>query len=103
VARYHSRLIAVDRAVLIESRHDPDAAAHRRRALAAKMDSCQRVIGRIQDENRLAADWDRRTAAEMLLYLDSSDLIDGLLFECGWSRKRFTEHYAALLRRTFLK
>jgi AcrR family transcriptional regulator len=102
VGRYHARLIAVDRAVVVESERDPDAAEHRRRVLDAKMQGCSRVIGRLADEGRLAPEWNRRTAAEMLLHLDSSDLIAGLLGDAGWPPKRFVELYTVLLRRTFL-
>jgi AcrR family transcriptional regulator len=102
VARYHPRLIAVDRAVAVESRHDPDARAHRARSLQARTRSARRVIDRLAGEGRLADTWDRASATDMLLALDSSDLIHHLLTERGWSAKRFTAHYRRLLRRTFL-
>jgi AcrR family transcriptional regulator len=102
VARYHPRLLAVDRAVARESDRDPDAAAHRERVMRAKLGSCRRVIGRLEDEGRLAPGWTRGSAADMLFYLDSGELVGGLLHERRWSRARFAERYAALLRATFL-
>jgi AcrR family transcriptional regulator len=102
VARYHPRLLAVDRAVALESDRDPDAAAHRQRVMRAKLVSCRRLIGRLAEERRLAAGWTVEQAADMLFYLDSGELVGGLLRERRWSRRLFVDRYAALLRATFL-
>lgn len=102
VARYHPRLLDVDRAVTRESDRDADAAAHRARVMRRKLAGCRRVIGRLEDEGRLADGWTVATAADMLFYLDSGELVGGLLRERRWSRRQFAERYAALLRATFL-
>jgi AcrR family transcriptional regulator len=102
VVRYHPRLIAVDRAVRSEAADDPDAAAHRARVARERLAVCRRLVERLTDERRLAAAWSARSAAEMLVYLDSSDLLEGLLVERRWSRTKLTSHYGALLRATFL-
>jgi AcrR family transcriptional regulator len=102
VARYHPRLLDVDRAVLLESDRDADAAAHRARVVRDKLASCRRLIARLVAEGRLARGWTPATAADMLFYLDSGELVGGLLRERRWSRRRFAERYAALLRATFL-
>jgi AcrR family transcriptional regulator len=102
VARYHPRLLAVDRAVARESDRDPDAAAHRARVMREKLGGCRRVIGRLADEGRLAPGWTAATAADMLFYLDSGELVGGLLHERRWSRRLFAERYSAVLRATFL-
>jgi AcrR family transcriptional regulator len=103
VARYHPRLLAVDRAVALESGRDPDAAAHRQLVMRRKLATCRRLIGRLADEGRLAAGWTVERAAEMLFYLDSGELVGGLLRERRWSRRLFVDRYAALLRATFLR
>jgi AcrR family transcriptional regulator len=103
VARYHPRLLEVDRAVLLESDRDADAAAHRTRVVRNKLASCRRLIARLVAEGRLARGWTPATAADMLFYLDSGELVGGLLRERRWSRRRFVERYAALLRATFLR
>jgi AcrR family transcriptional regulator len=103
VARYHPRLLAVDRAVALESDRDPDAATHRRRVMRAKLQTCRRLMGRLADEGRLRAGWTVEDAADMLFYLDSGELVGGLLRERRWSRRRFVDRYAALLRATFLR
>jgi AcrR family transcriptional regulator len=102
VARYHPRLLAVDRAVAHESDRDPDARAHRARVMREKLASCRKLIARLADEGRLAAGWAPAEAADMLFYLDSGELVGGLLRERRWSRRRFADRYAALLRATFL-
>jgi len=52
LARYHVRLLAVDRAVERVHRVDEDAAAHRRRVSAAKLASCRRLSDRLAAEGR---------------------------------------------------
>jgi AcrR family transcriptional regulator len=103
VARYHPRLLDVDRAVALESGRDPDAAAHRRRVMRAKLSTCRRLMRRLADEGRLAAGWTVEDAAEMLFYLDSGELVGGLLRERRWSRRQFVDRYGALLRATFVR
>jgi len=102
IARYHPRLIEVDRAVQRVWRQDPDAAAHRRRVVAEKLASCRRLARRLADEGRLAPAWSAATAADMLFALASSDLVEALLADRRWSRRRLAERLALLLRSTFL-
>ncbi len=39
----------------------------------------------------------------MLWVLVSSDMVEGLLGDRGWSRERYVEHLAALLQSTFVR
>jgi AcrR family transcriptional regulator len=102
LARYHPRLLEVDRAVRRVWRTDPDAADHRRRVVAAQLAGCRRIAQRMKDENRLAEPWTVTTAADMLLALISSDLIETLLVERRWSQRKLSDHLALVLRSTFL-
>ena len=102
LARYHPRLLAVDRAVQRVWRQDPDAAAHRRRVVAEKLANCRRLAQRLHDEGRLAGGWTTESAADMLFALISSDMIEALIVDRGWSRERLAEHLALLLRSTFV-
>lgn len=102
LARYHARLIAVDRAVERVRHVDEDATALRRRVVAEKLDSARRVAGRLDREGRLAPPWTAATAADMLFALISSDVIEALTVDRRWSQRRLAEHLALLLRRTFV-
>lgn len=102
VADYHLRVLAVDRAVERVRRRDPDAAAHRDKVLDAKHRNCRRLAGWLEREHRLAEPWTVRTAADMLDALTTSDVVEGLVVDRQWSRRRFTEHFALLLQSTFL-
>jgi AcrR family transcriptional regulator len=102
LARYHVRLLAVDRAVQRVWREDPDAAAHRKRVVAAKLANCRRLARRLADDGRLAAAWTVDSAADMLFALISSDMIEALIADRRWSRHRLEEHLALLFRSTFL-
>jgi AcrR family transcriptional regulator len=102
VARYHTRLLAVDRAVERVHRSDADAAAHRARVHQAKLAHCRRLAGRVAAEGRLAEPWTIRTAADALFALTTSDVVEGLILERGWSRTRFAERFGLVLTSTLL-
>jgi hypothetical protein len=102
LARYHPRLIAVDRALRRVWRTDPDAAAHRRRVVAAQLSGCRRLARRLADEDRLADPWTEASAADMLFALISSDMIEALLADRRWSRRRLAERLATMFRATFV-
>jgi len=102
LARYHPRVIAVDRALRRVGRSDPAAATHRDRVVAEQLRNTRRLARRLDDEGRLAAGWTARAAADMLFALISSDTIAALLDDRGWSRRRLAEHLALLFRSTFV-
>jgi AcrR family transcriptional regulator len=102
LARYHPRLLAVDRAVQRVWRSDPDAAAHRRRVNAAKLTNCRRLAQRLHDEGQLAGGWTTESASDMLFALISSDIIEALTVDRRWSRQRLADHLALLFRSTFV-
>jgi AcrR family transcriptional regulator len=101
LARYHPRLLAVDRAVQRTWRQDPDAAAHRAKVVAAKLRNCRRLARWLADEGRLAAAWTTESAADMLFALIASDVIEALIVDRRWSRQRLADNLAILFRSTF--
>lgn len=103
LARYHPRLLVVDRAVERVRHIDADAAAHRKRVVAAKLANCRRIATRLSDDGVLAEPWTVETATDMLFALISSDLIEALTVDRRWSRRRLTDHLAAVLRSTFAR
>lgn len=103
LARYHPRLVSVDRALQRVWRSDPDALAHRKRVVSEQLSGCRRLITRLADEGILASSWTAAAASDMLFALISSDLIEALLVDRRWSRARLTEHLALLLRSTFVQ
>jgi AcrR family transcriptional regulator len=102
LARYHPRLLAVDRALERVWRTDPDAARHRKRVIAAQLANCRRLAAWLAGEQRLAGPWTAASAADMLFALVSSDVIEALLVERRWSARRLAEHLAVLFRSTFV-
>ena len=103
LAHYHGRLLAVSRAVERVRRGDADAARHRRRVVRAQLANCRRLAARLDQEGRLAPPWTVDSATDMLWALISTDMIEGLLVERRWSRRRLAEHLAVLLRSTFAR
>lgn len=103
LARYHPRLIPLARAIDQVYRTDPDADRHRERVVQAQRSNCERLVSRLEAEGRLAPPWSAETATDMLWALISTDVIEKLIVERGWSPERFAEHYGALLRTTFVR
>jgi AcrR family transcriptional regulator len=98
LARYHARVLPVDRAMTQVYRDDPDAAAHRKRVAAAKLENCRRLAQRLADEDELADGWTAHDAADMLYALTTSDVVEGLLVDRGWTRGRFVDRLGGMLR-----
>ncbi len=103
LARYHPRMIAVDRAITHVQHDDPDAAAHRRRVDEAQREGCTHLARRLADEGRLAEPWTVATARDMLFALISTDMIERLTVGCGWSERRLADRLATLFRATFTR
>lgn len=102
LARYHPRLLAVDRALRSVWRLDPEAAGYRRRVVDEQLANCRRLARRLRDEGRLADYWTIASASDMLYALISSDLVEALLVDRRWSERRLAEALAALFRSTFV-
>ncbi|MDT0345360.1 TetR/AcrR family transcriptional regulator [Streptomyces litchfieldiae] len=102
LARYHPRVLAVDQAVRRVRRHDADAARHAERTIASQLAHCRRLAEWLAREGRLAAPWTVPSATDMLLGLISSDMVETLLNERGWSADEFGDRLALLLRRALV-
>ncbi|GAB3406799.1 TetR/AcrR family transcriptional regulator [Flindersiella endophytica] len=103
LARYHVRLLAVDRAVGRVRRVDADAAAHRERVSAAKYANCRRLTDRLATEGHLAAGWTPERAADLIYALSTSDVVEGLTHDRGWTADELADHLGALLRAAFVQ
>lgn len=60
-------------------------------------------MARLEEEGRLAPPWTTRTAADMLYALSTSDVVERLLADRGWSRRALAQRLGALLRATFVR
>jgi AcrR family transcriptional regulator len=101
LARYHPKVLPVDRALQRVWHTDPDAAKHRKRVVAEKLSNCRYLAQRLADEGRLAAEWSVASATDMLFALISSDMIEALLVDRRWSERRLAAQLALLFRSTF--
>ena len=102
LARFHPRILAVARAIQRVRRVDPDAEAHWQLVMADQQADCHRLAAWLARERRLAPPWTVQTATDMLWALMSYELLEELLVDRGWSRRRYRTHLAALLQSTFL-
>jgi AcrR family transcriptional regulator len=101
IARSHPRILGVIRAVERARYGDPDAAELWQTAQGNWLKGCRRLMRWLADEGRLGPTWTVNTAADMMWALMSIDVLDRLLNERRWSRRRVTEHLANLFQVTF--
>lgn len=103
LARYHPRLLAVDRAIERVRTRDSDAAKHHQRVQRSQHASCNRLATWLANDDRLATPWTIETATDMLWAQVSSEVIGGLLEDCGWSTEQLSVHLMAMYRATFVR
>ena len=102
IGRFTPRILPIARAIEQVRRDDSDAASHRRLVTQGRRGDCRRLISWLADEGRLASLWTIDDATDMLLALISVHLVETLLVDCRWSRRRFVGHFTALLHTTFV-
>jgi AcrR family transcriptional regulator len=102
LAHAHTELIAVGRAFQRVRGTDPDAAVSWDLVMRQWRKSCRRLAEWLATEARLAPPWTAPTAADMLWALMSFDVLEALVVDRRWSRKRLARRLSALLRATFV-
>jgi AcrR family transcriptional regulator len=103
IARSHPRILGVLRAVERARYGDPDATELWQTAQGNWLKGCRRLMRWLADDGDLAPQWTADTAADMMWALMSIDLLDRLLNERRWSRRRVAEHLANLFQLTFAR
>jgi AcrR family transcriptional regulator len=101
-ANYHVRILGVARAIEHVGRDDPDAAVWRQRIKAYQIALCRLLADRLENEQRLAPSWTTETATHMLWALMSSEPLERLLHDSGWSPDEYAERLSRLVRATFV-
>jgi AcrR family transcriptional regulator len=102
LARSHTELIAVGRAFQRVRGTDPDAGLYWELVMRQWRKSCRRLAEWLATEARLAPPWTVPTAADMLWALMSFDVLEALVVDRRWSRKRLARRLSVLLRSTFV-
>lgn len=103
IARSHPRILATLRAVEHSRHTDPDAATLWHTTMTNWHKGSGRLIRWLADDGRLAPEWTVAAANDVLWSLMSLDLLERLITDRRWSTRRFAEHYATLLRSTFVR
>ena len=103
IAGYHSRLVAVARAIDRVRHDDPDAAALWDRSTGAWYRGCEAVAMALATEGHLAEPWTPATAADLMWALMSVELVDDLTMDRGWSTEQLAQRLRVVLRRTLLR
>ncbi|MGH8823903.1 MAG: TetR/AcrR family transcriptional regulator [Jiangellaceae bacterium] len=102
LARYHPRLIRIARAIQRVRDVDADAARHWDIVMRDWRRHCRSLTARLAGEGRLATPWTVESAADLLFALMSFDVLEALLVERRWSRRRLADHLALVFRRTLV-
>lgn len=100
VARYHSRLVRVVRAVDHARHHDADAAALWALSTELWLGGCRPVAEALEREGRLTEPWTVATATDLMWALMSVEFVDDLVRERSWTTDELAERLRILLRRT---
>jgi AcrR family transcriptional regulator len=102
LARCHTDLIPVGRAFQRVQGTDPDAGHYWDLVMRRWRKSCRRLAEWLATEARLAPPWTVETAADMVWALMSFDVLEALVVDRRWSRKRLARRLSVLLRSTFV-
>jgi AcrR family transcriptional regulator len=103
LARFHRKILSINRAVVHGRHADPDFAASYDQGIEAWLGTCRWITQRLATEGRLAEPWTSETAADMLLALMRDEFVETLAVERGWPEDQHVELLATLFRRTFLR
>jgi len=102
LASYHTRIRAVDMALLRVKDGDPDVALVVRQGTDLWRGACVRIARRLADEGRLAEPWTVDEAADLLWIQMFPDVLERLTVERGWTVERYRELVTTQLRRALV-
>jgi AcrR family transcriptional regulator len=102
LARYHPRILAIDRALLRAGDADPDVATVIAQGEAMWLEACRGITQRLADEERLAVPWTVDTAADLLWSCMFPETLERLTVRRGWPADRYGELLGVLLRRALV-
>lgn len=97
------RLKGVATALDVLRRSDPAADAAWKEREHARLERCEQVVRRLQDEGELAPGWDVATAARCFWAITSQRVWDDLAMDQGWSTARYRTHITSLLEAALLR
>jgi AcrR family transcriptional regulator len=102
VARCHTQLIPFGRAFQRVRGVDPDADHYWNLVMRQWRRYCRRLAEWLAGEARLNPPWTVATAGDMLWALMSFDVLEALVVDRRWSRKRLARRLSVLLQSTFV-
>jgi AcrR family transcriptional regulator len=101
-ASYHVRILGVARAIEHVGRDDPDAAVWRQRIKVYQIGLCGRLAQQLENEHCLAPGWTTETATQMLWALMSTEPLERLVHDSGWSPDEYAARLSQLVQATFV-
>lgn len=96
------RLKGVATTLDVLRRTDPAAEAAWKEREHARLERCEQLVRRLEDEGELAPGWDTPTAARCFWAVTSQRVWDDLVMDQGWSTGRYRKHLTALLEAALL-
>ncbi len=103
IARAHPKILAISRAIERARSTDSDAAELWQLTMRNWLTSCRKLGAWLEQDGQLAEPWTPTTAADMLWTLMSWDVTERLVIDRGWSHQTYGDHFAAMLRATFVR
>jgi AcrR family transcriptional regulator len=96
------RIKGVATALDVLRRSDPAAQAAWKEREHARLQRCEQVVQRLQDEGELASGWDVSTAARCFWAVTSQRVWDDLVIDQRWSTAHYRNNITALLENALL-
>lgn len=96
------RLKGVATAIDVLRRTDPAADAAWKEREHTRLERCEQVVQRLQDEGELAPDWDVPSASRCFWAVTSQRVWDDLVIDEGWSTVQYHTHLTRLLEAALL-
>ncbi len=100
---YIPEIYGVAKALLLVQDTDDAAATAWRHRMAALRDGCRAAVDALHAEGRLASQWSRASATDILWTMLSVGNWELLTRQCGWSNRQYVERMKVLTKRTLLK
>jgi AcrR family transcriptional regulator len=100
---YIPEIYGVAKALLLVKDTDEAAAAAWKDRMSAMRDGCRAAIDALHADGKLAPEWTRERATDVLWTMLSVPNWEILTGECGWSNQQFVDRMKTLVERALLK
>jgi AcrR family transcriptional regulator len=100
---YIPEIYGVSKALLVMQDTDEAAAAAWKDRMLAMRDGCRAAIDALFADGKLAPEWNRKRATDVLWTMLQVENWENLTIECGWSTRQYVSYMTTMAKRTFVQ